>query len=182
VTISWIDNSANEEGFRIDRSIDGGAVWNLVATAGANNTAAGDLPGVAEQQTCYRVIAFNAGGSAPASNTACTTPPAGPTNLIERLVDAQTVELSWTDNSAVEDGYQVWLRGAWWNCCPDGGACDAGVYEGVVPIAALSANSTTYRYGASGGSESCGFTAYGYFVTATKDGGTSDPSNEVPAL
>jgi hypothetical protein len=181
ISVSWTDNATNEEGFRIYRSTDGGAVWNLAGTAGANQWGFEDSGRPSEQLVWYRVMAFNAGGEAP-SNIASTAPPAGPTNLTEQPVDAQTVELSWNDNSAVEDGYQVWLHYATWNCCPNGGACDAGVYEGASPIAELPANSRTYRYVPSGGTESCGFAAYGYFVMATKDGGSSDPSNEVPAL
>ena len=68
---------------------------------------------------CHRVIAINASGEAP-SNAACTTPPARPTNFVV-TADANTTVLTWNDNSAVEDGYQV--RRFQTNCI--GPACDA---------------------------------------------------------
>jgi len=180
IRVSWTDNATNEEGFRIDRSTDGGASWNLAGGAGANQWSLEDSGRQSEQQVWYRVMAFNAAGEAAPSNTASTTPPAGPTNLTEQLVEAQTAELSWNDNSAVEDGYQVWLRWGY-SCCPSGGACDAGISEYETVVAELPANSMTYRYSPGGGGGSCAFTAFGYFVMATKDGGSSDPSEEVPA-
>lgn len=179
IWVSWTDNATNEEGFRIYRSTDGGAGWTLAGAASVNQSIFEDSGRQSEQLVWYRVMAFNAAGEAAPSNTASTTPPAGPTNLTEQLVDAQTAELSWNDNSAVEDGYQVWLRWGY-SCCPGGGACDAAIYEYDTPIAELPANSTTYRYSTGGGSASCTFTTFGYFVMATKDGGSSDPSDDVP--
>jgi fibronectin type 3 domain-containing protein len=179
IRVSWTDNATNEEGFRIYRSTDGGASWNLASTAGVNQWSLEDSGRQSEQRVWYRVMAFNPAGETAPSNIASTTPPAGPTNLTEQLVDAQTAELSWNDNSAVEGGYQVWLRWGTYSCC-GGGACDAGIYEYETPVAELPANSTTYRYGTGGGG-SCGFALYGYHVIATKDGGSSDPSDEVPA-
>ena len=174
VTVSWIDNSSNEYRFRIDRSLDGGATWDLSTLAGNNSTTA-ELPAVAEQQACYRVVAFNDGGEAPPSNTACTTPPAGPTNPVVTSVNAGTIALTWSDNSAVEDGYQVRMYQE--NCtdaaCPAfDPQCEQYQYGcGEQAIAELPANSTAYtgpnpreaRYGV-------------IYVVAMKDGGYSDRS------
>ena len=106
----------------------------------------------AEQQACYRVFAFNSLGDSPPSNTACTTPPAAPTDLIATAVDAISVDLTWSDNSAVEDGYEVWV--------------DDG-YGSQYSVAALGANTTTFRTNY----------YYAYWVVAVKDGGYSDISN-----
>jgi hypothetical protein len=174
VTISWTDNSSNEDGFRIDRSIDGGTVWNLLATAGASP--AWNLPAVAEQPMCYRVVAFNAGGEAAPSNTACTTPPAGPTNAV--VTSLSPVALSWTDNSAVEDGYQVRLFQT--NCI--GPACPAfdplcenyGMCDRTILIAELPANTTAYT----GPNPADVFYSYNVvYVVAMRDGGNSDASD-----
>ena len=109
---------------------------------------------------CYQVFAFNAVGDSPASSMACTTPPAAPTDLVATLAsDGQTVDLAWTDNSAVEDGYEVWA--------------DDG-YGDWYAIASLGPNATNFRYEGDPYAYS-----YGYAVVAVKDGGYSDYSNFV---
>jgi len=179
VSLSWTDNSSNEDGFRIYGSIDGGAVWDLAGTVGANNKY-GETYAVAEQPVCYRVVAFNAGGEAAPSNTACTTPPAEPTNLTATRVDTETVELTWNDNSAVEDGYRVWL--VQMKCifaCPQfDPECEYyGFCDQTILIADLAANSTVYT------GRIIRNEAYPYefvYVVATKDGASSDASAQVP--
>jgi hypothetical protein len=87
------------------------------------------------------------------------------------------VELAWSDNSAIEDGYQVWL---WQTTCTSL-ACPAFdpwcEYYGIcgdqtILIAALPANSTAYT-GPNPGSDGYPYNVI-YVVATTKDGGTSD--------
>jgi hypothetical protein len=166
VALYWIDRSTNEDGFRIYRSIDGGAVWAIHVALGANaNSWKGEDP-LAEKGVCYRVVAFNAAaGEATPSNSACPTPPAQPTYLTVTPVDGGMLELAWNDNSAVEDNYEVWFLG--WSPFCGAGACDAGVYGDPWVVAELPANSTTYRTAAQG----CYETIACYFnVVATKTG------------
>ena len=183
VTVSWTDTSTSGHAFRVERSTDGGALWTQAGTAWAGEVLFYDFDRVSEQQVCYRVIAFNAGGDAPASDVDCTSPPAGPTSLSVAAVDTQTIALSWSDNSAIEDTYQVWLR--WYRgtyyCYPPGyeGAVDAGTYEGEGLVAELPANSMTYN-ATPVNDDSCG-TTYSFYVVATRDGGNSDASNDVSA-
>jgi len=73
-----------------------------------------------------------------------------------------TVDLTWNDNSAVEDGYQVW---GFVNNCPTEGACETG--DKTYLIAEPPANSTTYRR------DSCGHDEY-VWVLAVKERGGSD--------
>ena len=158
----WSDNSANEDGFRVERSTDAGASWDAAAVLDANVTFFSDAGRVIEQQVCYRVIAFNSRGDSPPSNTACTAPPAIPTDLGWAL-DQQTVDLTWTDNSTVEDGYQVWV---------DSFDAFGDVYD-TYEIASLPANTTSFRF------SNPYVCAYRYFVFATKDGGHSDSSDPI---
>src|SRR5437879_950257 len=155
----WLDQSSNEAGFRIERSSDGTGNWVTAATTAIDEYYFNEAGLSAEQQACYRVFAFNNLGDSPPSNTACTTPPAGPTGLTVAAVDATTVNLAWTDNSAVEDGYEVWV--------------DDG-YGNVYAVASLASNTTTVAYA----DPYCTY-CYAYFVVAVKDGGYSDWSNEV---
>lgn len=158
--VTWIDNATNETGFRVERSTDGGASWVAADTVWVNVTSFFyDVGQPSEpQQLCYRVIAFNNLGDSPPSNAGCTTLPLGPTNLVVTDVDVSTIDLAWSDNSAVEDGYEVW------ECWPEEGNCFL--------LVTLDANTTSWRYYSSN---------YGriYYVVATKDSGHSDPSNEV---
>jgi hypothetical protein len=157
VTISWLDGSSNEAGFRVERSTDGGASWVAAGTTGVDETAFWDQGLLSEQRACYRVVAFNHVGDSPASNTDCTTPPAGPTGLTATGVDAATIDLAWIDNSAVEDGYEVWV--------------DDG-YGNWYSIASLGPNTTTFQY-----TDPYSAYWYVYYVVATKDAGYSDWSN-----
>jgi hypothetical protein len=158
IGILWTNQSSNADGFHIERSTDGGISWVFAVdgdpvwspTFGVN-----DWDRTPEREVCYRVIAYNLAGESSPSNTACTTPPAAPTNLVQTQVDAQTFDLQWTDNSQVEDGYELLafgLLGDWF------------------PIASLPPNSTSFRF-------SLDMIPPGYAgpgVAATKDGGYSD--------
>jgi len=160
VSMWWLDNSTTEDGFRVERSLDSGSSWTTAGTLGRDMIDFSDYGRTSEQPVCYRIIAFNAKGDSPPSNSACTTPPAGPTNLAVAAVDPLTLEvdLTWRDNSAVEDGYQVWI-------------CLSG-YDFCSWFATLPADSTSYRFTWDGQPDR-------YVVVATKDGGNSDASNLV---
>ncbi len=161
VDVRWIDNSTNEDGFRVERSVDGGATWSSGGTVGPNVTSFRDWGLASEQQVCYRVMAFNAGGESPASNTDCTAPPAWPTGLTAMGLDEPVIDLAWTDNSAVEDGYEVQRS-------TDGVTFNA--------VAELPANTTSYR--------DVGVitnTTHSYQVRAKKDGGFSHFSSVASA-
>src|SRR6266581_4800639 len=71
----------------------------------------------------------------------------------EELVCYRVIEFTWTDNSNVEQGYQVLL--------------DDG-YDYPLPIATLDANVTSFQY-----VDPYGY-YYSYFVVAIRDGGMSD--------
>ncbi|MFL5401828.1 MAG: fibronectin type III domain-containing protein [Gemmatimonadales bacterium] len=111
VWVYWSDVSNNDEGFRVERSKDGGLSWEAVYVAGPDELSAG-FSEESEQKVCYRVFAFNSEGDSPPSETACTVPPAAPTNLVIVSIDDQTLEYRWHDNSAYEDGYEIWFFGS----------------------------------------------------------------------
>jgi hypothetical protein len=157
VDVTWTDNSIAEDGFRVERSLDLGSTWATALTVGANVRAFRDDGRTTDQRVCYRVFAFNGGGDSPPSNTDCTAPPAAPTGLAATGLDGPAIDLAWTDNSGVEDGYEV-------RRSTDGMAFSA--------VAGVPANSTTYSD--AGVSEN---TTYWYIVRGKKDGGFSDPSN-----
>ena len=81
VNLSWADNATNETGFRVYRSSDGGATWAQVAQVGANATSYSDRTVSRGATYDYKVLAFNAAGDSPFSNTITVTVggSAGPT-------------------------------------------------------------------------------------------------------
>jgi hypothetical protein len=101
ILVSW-EQVAGEDGFRIERSANGLAGWALATSVGADVTA-----WTADQIGCYRIIAFNAGGESPPSPVACPVP-AAPTGLNVTSNGPDSLVLDWSDNSGIEDTYEVW--------------------------------------------------------------------------
>lgn len=168
ISLTWTDTSAAPS-YRLYRSLDGPSSWELLASGSYNY-----FPADSERTLCYRAVAYNAAGDSEPSTAVCVVPPAGPTNLVATPVDATTLELTWTDNSAVETGYEVWAVDRWKADC-----FSAGYGEYEVMVVALPANSTswqTQRF-----ESSCNNEGSAYYVVATRDGGRSDPSDEVSA-
>jgi hypothetical protein len=63
--LSWVDNSANEDGFKIDRMSGTSGAFVAIATVGANVTSYTD-PNLSDGTNyCYRVKAFNSAGESP---------------------------------------------------------------------------------------------------------------------
>jgi hypothetical protein len=162
VWVTWTDNASSEAGFRAERSLDSGVSWTPATTLGADSASFFDGGRASEQQVCYRVIAFNGGGDSAPSNMDCTTPPAGPTNLAAMVAHDPELgewqaEVTWSDNSAVEDRYEVRV----YPCC-------SMAWFSV----SLPPNTTRFRYSPVDSEE--------YIeVVARKDGGYSDFSSLV---
>jgi hypothetical protein len=80
VTVSWKDNSTNEQFFDVERKAEActGTVsaWSVIASPVANTVSYVDSgPFVEGQDYCYRVAARNTAGKSPYSNTAGITLP-----------------------------------------------------------------------------------------------------------
>jgi len=158
VWVSWGDRSPNDDGFHVERSINAGMSWELAVEADPVQSpmyGVSDGNRTPERKVCYRVAAWNTAGESVPSNSACTIPPAAPTNVVWTQVDANTVDLQWTDNSQVEEGYEVYAFGT----------------EGDwLLLASVPSNSTSVRYDSSTIPPS--YSGPGVF--AINDGGISD--------
>lgn len=120
VSLAWQDNASNETGFEVLR-----ARWSInssswtgwhIAPLAANTTAYTELD-VPTGQYAYLVRAVNANGASPwvtaiVWRSPSTSPPATPTGIGARSAGS-AVEVTWTDQSADEFGFQ--LERARWN-------------------------------------------------------------------
>jgi hypothetical protein len=164
ITRVW-SGAPNPPPFKVYRSVTDGSTWTQVNLASESYNTLSDYSITNEQKTCYRVIAYNIVGDGPPSNTACATYPNAPGSLAATWLDAETVELRWTDNSSSEEAYQVmtWIV--------QGSPDNSGTweYEGGV-VAEVPANATSVRIPRLTPDP---YTSVWYFVVAKKDGGRS---------
>lgn len=107
VSLAWVDNAADFDGFVIERSTDG-VNFSVLTTLVGPVFAYVDAAVSAGSTYTYRVAAYNAGGSSPYSNTASATipgpqPPAAPDTL-EAVYEgggaSPLIHLQWADNAA----------------------------------------------------------------------------------
>jgi hypothetical protein len=81
INLTWNDNSSNEDGFRLERSVTSGSGYSLIYTSTSNITAYSDQGVTAGTTYYYRVKAFNSASESGYSNETSGllpgTPPAG---------------------------------------------------------------------------------------------------------
>lgn len=112
VSLSWQDNSLNENGFAIERSMNSRTNFVQIGVTQTNITTFTDSPpSTATNYFFYRIRGFNNFGTSSPSNV--IGPPATPSNLTANLVPYQNnpvgvaVALTWQDNSNNEVGFTV---------------------------------------------------------------------------
>ena len=182
LNVNWQDNSNNEQGFQIFRSLDGGLTFAPLATVGPNVITWQDTGLSADTAYYYYVKAYNPAGASAASNTDWTVTanstvttgpaPAAPTNVAagQSSVNPRTqINVYWQDNSSNEAGFQIFRSLDGGLTFTQVGTVAAGVntYAGVTSYAdtGLAPN-----------------TDYKYYVQAYNTAGTSAPSNIDGAL
>jgi len=110
IVITFEDNSDNEDGFKIERKIEGGS-YSVIKTLSKNTTNFTDNSVSPNTKYYYRVFAFNAFGNSSMSNEfiievpPCGIKPNAPTNLFGEAISKSEITLSWKDNSDNEDGF-----------------------------------------------------------------------------
>src|SRR5690606_21861258 len=111
INLSWTDNSSNETGFEIQRSLSSGSGFTTIHTTAANATSYNNTGLNSSTTYYYRVRAVNAEGSSEyTSNASATTGAetiAAPSNLVATTASSTSINLTWNDNSSNETGFQI---------------------------------------------------------------------------
>jgi hypothetical protein len=167
VNLSWTDNSSNETGFEVKRATDSGFTQNVVWIGGISGTTYSNTGLSASTTYYYKVRAEGATqDSAYSGSVSATTDPSGqtvpnpPSGLTATAASSTQVNLSWTDNSSNETGFEVKR------------ATDSGFTQNVVWIGGI--QGTTYANTGLNPS-----TTYYYKVRAQGDAGNSAYSSSV---
>ena len=106
VTITWTSPPSGVSSLRLERSVGSDGLFTTIAQLDVNSTTYSDRDVLLEQLYCYRVTSSNASAEA-SSNVDCTVRPSSPSNVVATPRDAQTVNISWTDNSRYVTQYEI---------------------------------------------------------------------------
>jgi hypothetical protein len=110
ITLSWTDNSDNETGFQIYRKINS-ASFALLHTTGAGAVSYNDTSATGNDTTnsySYYIKACNLEGCSPPTTKAIV--PFKPINFTTAAVSSTQIDMSWTDKSNNETGFQVYRK------------------------------------------------------------------------
>ncbi|HET9234008.1 MAG TPA: fibronectin type III domain-containing protein, partial [Candidatus Eisenbacteria bacterium] len=114
INLSWTDNSSNETGFEIKRATDSGFTQNVAWIGGIQGTSYSST-GLSPSTTYYYKVRAEGTtqDSAYSSAVNATTDPSGqtipnpPSGLNANAVSGSRIDLTWTDNSNNETGFEV---------------------------------------------------------------------------
>jgi hypothetical protein len=119
IDLAWTDNSSDETGFQVERKTVINGTWSLVATTQPGVTYLRNGSLWSATGYVYRVRAVSASGSsAYTAEATATTPsvasfmPAAPSDLAAATYSSTEIDLTWTDNSSTESGFEVERRAA----------------------------------------------------------------------
>jgi hypothetical protein len=147
ITINWTDNSNNEDGFLIERSLDG-TNWTEIANVGPDVINFQNKSLTPSTTYYYRVRAYNAGGPSGYTNVAnaktfdAVMAPVAPENLDANAISSSQIELTWADMSDNEEGFKIERAGqsmTWREIDSVGAGTETYLNEELTP-------SITYHY------------------------------------
>jgi hypothetical protein len=119
-TVSWTDNSPNEEGFKVERKTGTTGVYAEIASIGPNARSYVDTRVVTGATYCYRSRAFQATTYSPYSNEDCKTIPPSSADIPQTKWQVKFVDSQETNYGAVKafDGssttfwHTKWVNGS----------------------------------------------------------------------
>jgi len=104
--VTWAGGSSFMEGWELERKIDD-EPWEYVGSFTPGEMTFSDSGILAGSHYEYRVRAFRADIYSLHNSGGMDTAITAPTNLSVNVVSAREANLSWTDNSQVEEGYRI---------------------------------------------------------------------------
>ncbi len=112
ITITWVNNSANNKGFRIERSADG-TIFKQIAIVSASKTSFTDKTALSGATYVYRVTVFNKTSATPSDASKSITllpppPPVAPTSLVDAKSTTSSITLSWKENATTQAGFHLY--------------------------------------------------------------------------
>ena len=113
ISLSWTDNSNNEDGFQVERALAGSGSWSAVGSTVANTTAFQDASAGCGTAYDYRVSAFNCAGNSGAalasasSAPCCATPVVYCTAKVNGLGCTPTIGSTGSSSAAATSGFVV---------------------------------------------------------------------------
>ena len=145
VTLTWVDESPDETGFVAEYLLEGD-VWQTFPTAATANATTLTVTSLTGGNYEFQVKARNANGVSSPSNVARVTSlgaPVAATGLAATATGPTTVDLTWTDNSSDETGFDVEHRkngrGDWASATSAAANATAASLTGLAP-------STVYEF------------------------------------
>src|SRR5262249_44647615 len=148
-----------DNGYAIERSANGSTGWSQIATVAKNATSYSNTGLIASTQYFYRVRGYNT--TCNSNYSSATTPAreeyiiAAPTGLAASAASTTQIDLTWTDNSSNEGGFQI-------ERSDDGST-------GWTQIATVAANATSYSNTGLPNSTQYFYRVRGYFSTYTSN-------------
>ncbi len=114
IKLDWLDNSDNELGFHIERSLNEFDNFVLIGTTTSNITTYTDTNLESNTIYYYLIRAYNNSGNSDYSNTVSVTtqaPPAeapsAPIGLQANASSSSSISLNWNDKATNESGYKI---------------------------------------------------------------------------
>lgn len=168
ITLSWVDNATNEQGFSIWRSSNSSENFIEIAKPSANKTIFTDKNLTPSTTYYYQIRAFNGAGVSEFSSVISATTralelPAAPTGLIASHIDYESATLIWKDNASNETGFEL-LRMLSVN--------NSEVYQVIIPAGTTSFTDTTLTMN----------TSYLYQIRTRNNDGSSAWSNTITVV
>ncbi len=111
LTVTWVDQSDNEDGFLVFRSLNATESFIQVRVVGRDSTSFRDENLSPNTTYFYFMAAINRTGRSPstpvASGTTFKSPPAAPAFVSSTPISTTRIDLMWTDNASNEDGFRL---------------------------------------------------------------------------
>lgn len=183
VDLTWTDTTTDETGYRVERCAGADCTdYAVVATLGPNSDDWSNVNLSHDTLYRYRVGPYKNASCAwytPSSALEATTTLLAPGSLAASVADTTTINLTWTDRTATETGFELWRCAG--SDCTDFAYLGAAAANATSWQDATACHSTTYRYQALS-TRSGVWTSVGSVATPDKTTGTPLAPSDLAAL